>query len=278
MNGSELRKRLTLRIQISGSTAEKGRTVPMFKQRKSSPLRQASYQAPSCPKGRQRENSTASTAPFTGAALKRWLLQYKHALWLLYYGVIQIWFGYLEQVVRPVIWVRSPLDRFIPFVPVFVIPYVAWFAYIAVVMVYFGLRSPTDFTKLSISMFMGMTVCMVLYGLFPHGQPLRPSLSGREGIFVDMVRKIYANDTNTNCFPSIHVLNSLLVHASIHHSPLFANKPGIRTASLVLAVLICLSTVFIKQHSILDGIAALILFGVLHTLVYRRPVTRRVIA
>lgn len=229
-------------------------------------------------KNKPDRQGTAKAPSFTFADIKQLVFKYKHLLWLLYYAVIQIWFGYLEKIVNPVIWVRSPLDKFIPFLPVFVIPYVIWFAYIAVVMAYFALKSPSDFRKLSISMFAGMTVCMVIYGLFPHGQPLRPSLAGQDGVFVSMVRSIYANDTNTNCFPSIHVLNSLCVHASIHHSPLFANRPKTRMASLVLAVLICLSTVFIKQHSILDAIAGLILFGLLYVLVYRRPVSSYVIA
>lgn len=208
----------------------------------------------------------------------QWLKGYRHTLWLLYYIVVQVWFTYLEKTVKPVVWISSPLDRFIPFVPVFVIPYVVWFGYIAVVMVYFGLFSPADFTKLCASMFTGMSICLLVYSIFPHGQPLRPSLQGQQGVFIDMIKRIYANDTNTNCFPSIHVLNSLIVHASIHHSPKFADKPGIRMASLVLAVLICLSIVFVKQHSVLDGIAALILFGMLHTLFYRERAPKRVAA
>lgn len=203
------------------------------------------------------------------------LYQYKHALWLLYYLVIQFWFGYLERTVHAQIWIRSPLDQFIPFVPVFVIPYLVWFAYIALTLIYFGLTSPSDFNKLCLGMFSGMTICLIIYGIVPHGQPLRPSLAGREGLFIDMIRNIYRNDTNTNCFPSIHVLNSLMVHASIHHSPRFANRPGIRAASLVLAILICMSTVLIKQHSVLDVVAGMILSGLLYAAIYRTGARRR---
>lgn len=66
----------------------------------------------------------------------------------------------------------------------------------------------------------------------------------------------YTFDTNTNVCPSIHVMGSLAVLTAAWHTPRFRTA-GWRAAFAAAAVLICLSTVFLKQHSVLDVIAAL---------------------
>jgi hypothetical protein len=64
---------------------------------------------------------------------------------------------------------------------------------------------------------------------------------------------VYATDTPTNVCPSVHVINSIAVNAALQHSEDFAReKRNGRLASHILTILICLSTVFIKQHSVMD--------------------------
>ena len=69
--------------------------------------------------------------------------------------------------------------------------------------------------------------------------------------------------------PSMHVLGSLAIHTAVHRSqtPILC-KRGVRLASLILCVLICISTVFVKQHSVLDGLAAIVLFVPLDVWIY----------
>lgn len=183
-----------------------------------------------------------------------------------YYGVtllpifalLAIQFSITEQIVIPKFWISSPLDQVIPFLPVFAVPYVLWFAYIAAGLVFLMFTDQKLFVKTQLYLYIGYEIALLIYLVFPHGQPLRPNMGDYPvDLFTDMVRNLYANDTNTNCFPSIHVLNQLAVHIGLCHSTLFCKHPWIKRLSFAFTVLVCASTVFIKQHSILDVIAAL---------------------
>jgi hypothetical protein len=115
------------------------------------------------------------------------------------------------------------------------------------------------------------TPSYVLYMLFPNAQNLRPDITSND-IFTRMVKHIYETDTNTNVAPSIHVLNSIGVHIALVNCEEFKKQSRIwHWLSLISAVLICLSTVFIKQHSIKDGMWAMLLVMVLYLAIYTVP-------
>ena len=84
---------------------------------------------------------------------------------------------------------------------------------------------------------------------------------------IDVVKGLYDFDTNTNVCPSIHVLGSLAVcFAGLHSRTL--RGWGWKLFFVVSTVLISLSTVFLKQHSIIDVFAALALGAVCYVLVF----------
>ena len=62
----------------------------------------------------------------------------------------------------------------------------------------------------------------------------------------------------TDVLPSLHVYDAIVVAAGLHLT--FPSKKGLLAASDLLTLLIILSTVFIKQHSVIDVISAIILF------------------
>lgn len=204
------------------------------------------------------------------AGAAEWLSEHKYLFLLLYYPVWFLWFQLLEKRNAHVtLWIKSPLDDYIPFISVFVIPYVLWFAYVGVTLVITGLKDKTIFLKLCASIYIGMTISNIVYYFIPHGQPLRVPLTGGESdIFSRMVYAIYAGDTPTNCAPSIHVLNSLAVDIAIQKSAYFKDKKWIRAGSAILNILIILSTMFIKQHSVVDVALGLVLGGGIYLLVY----------
>ena len=80
-----------------------------------------------------------------------------------------------------------------------------------------------------------------------------------------MVRWLYRTDTPTNVLPSIHVFNSLAVHMSLTNCEALRDHKGVRYGSLVLTLLIIMSNMFLKQHSVIDVCcgATLALFGYL---------------
>lgn len=71
-----------------------------------------------------------------------------------------------------------------------------------------------------------------------------------------MVAFLYETDTPTNVFPSIHVFNTAVVCSSVLKS---AQKKRAKALNLLLSASIVLSTVFLKQHSILDVAAGLLM-------------------
>ena len=87
---------------------------------------------------------------------------------------------------------------------------------------------------------------------------------------MDMVRFLYQIDTPTNVLPSIHVFNSVAVAIAVAECESLRENTRVVRASNVLAILIICSTVFLKQHTVLDVVTALILNLACFWLIYRR--------
>ena len=199
---------------------------------------------------------------------KNFIKKYRHA-WVLLYGFIYMpWFIYLEKRTDVHYFlIHSPLDDYIPFVEYFIVPYLLWFAFVAVAAGYFFFTDKTGFYRLSAFLIVGMTFFLFLCTVFPNGLNLRPATFARDNIFVELVKHVYATDTPTNVLPSIHVFNSLGVCIAIWHSEALKKHRKIQYGAYLLAVLIILSTVFLKQHSVTDVIAAFALACVIYPFV-----------
>lgn len=165
--------------------------------------------------------------------------------------------------------VYTPLDDWIPFCEWFILPYVCWYGYMFVVGMYLMTQDRGEFLRCCVFVFGGLSLCLLICTVFPNGQNLRPKVFPRENLLTSLIQGIYAADTNTNVLPSMHVLGSLAIHTAVHRSQTpILRKRGVRLASLILCVLICISTVFVKQHSVLDGLAAIVLFVPLDVWIY----------
>ncbi len=203
--------------------------------------------------------------------MKQLIKKYGHAAAILYLPFyLFCFFGLERRNTDDIYIVESELDALIPFCEWFVIPYFLWFAYIAVTVLYFFFTNRRDFTRLCVFLFAGMTICLIIYYIWPNGQNLRPDLAalGRENIFTRILAGLYTTDTSTNVCPSIHTLNSVGACIAIYHSRALKDKKWIRYGSLILTISICLSTVFLKQHSIIDVFCALALSIVMYLIAY----------
>ncbi|MEY8516277.1 phosphatase PAP2 family protein [Lachnospiraceae bacterium 29-84] len=201
--------------------------------------------------------------------MKDLLYRYRHG-WILSYMLIYlVWFAYLERTVtRRFHVIHMAVDDYIPFVELFIVPYLLWFGYVAVAIVYFFFKDVQDYYKLCIFLFVGMTVFLVVSTVYPNGHYLRPRVFERDNIFVDMVKALQMVDTPTNLFPSIHVYNSIGVHISVMQSQRLKEKKWIRRISFVLMLSIIAATMFLKQHSVFDVITGCVMGAVMYTLVY----------
>lgn len=203
--------------------------------------------------------------------LKHIISKYKHGLILSYFFIYMIWFTYLEKsITLEFTPVYSRLDNYIPFMEIFAIPYFLWFAYIFVTVLFFFLTSKQDFYKCCAFLFIGMTICLIIYTIWPNGHELRVDIDtlGRNNVFTRMIGRLYSFDTATNVFPSIHVYNSIGAMIAIRKSDKLRPVKWIQIPALILTVLICMSTVFLKQHSILDVFGGIILSVIMYALIY----------
>lgn len=186
---------------------------------------------------------------------------------------ILLWFKYLELNIVPRYITFSSLDVKIPFIKEFVIPYLLWFPYIAYGIIYTGIYSRREFYRLFLFLAAGMSVACIAYTIYPNGQDLRPQITQND-IFSVLVKIVYSTDTPTNVCPSIHVINSIAVNSALWNTETFSSKKFGKLISLIFTVIICLSTVFIKQHSIVDVVwgivAAFLVYISLYKTHYRK--------
>ena len=200
---------------------------------------------------------------------KKLVKKYRHAWVLLYILIYMPWFIHLENR-RSIHYyvIHSPIDNHIPFIEYFVVPYLLWFVFIAVTMGYFFFTDKWGFYKLAAFLFTGMTVFLIICTIFPNALNLRPTVFVRDNIFVDLVKLVYRADTPTNVLPSIHVFNSIGSCIAISHSDALKKHRKIQYSAYALAFLIILSTVFLKQHSVTDVIAAVAMACIIYPFVY----------
>lgn len=191
---------------------------------------------------------------------------------LLYFAVYMGGFAYLENRDTEVHIIHTVFDDYIPFCEYFIIPYILWFVFVAVTVIYFAvsIERRNEYFQLVISLCMGMTIFLFISFVYPNGQDLRPELAG-DGICIQLVRLLYKIDTPTNILPSLHVFNAAVCCSAILKNQRLKEKRGVAITTIILTVLIILSTVFLKQHSIVDVVLALLMHGMCCRLVYVVP-------
>ena len=150
--------------------------------------------------------------------------------------------------------VSCSLDYKIPFLEIFVIPYVGWYLLIAVSLLYFALYNVENFKRLQIFIIVTQITAMVIYIIFPNFQPLRPDVYPRDNFLTDIVALLQTADTNSNVCPSLHVAYSIGI------SSIWLKEKDaawwVKTLVVIFCILVCLSTAFIKQHSVIAGLVA----------------------
>lgn len=164
------------------------------------------------------------------------------------------------------------LDKFIPFNEWFIIPYVFWYLYTfgtLLVLAYFDHKT---YFKLLFSILIGMLVCFVIYYFFPTTVP-RLEVIVPNNILKKAVLMIYKNDRPFNCFPSIHMLDTILITMFLFK---YSKSFLIKISSVFICVAIYMSTFSIRQHSILDAVASTILGVILFFVFENGIITKKI--
>ena len=214
---------------------------------------------------------------------RNWFARHPIGFMALYFLLYLSAFNFLEtQISMPrVLLVHCRLDDLIPFCKYAILPYFAWFAWIPFTLFYLLWKAPReDFWRLCLPLFGGMTIALACYVILPTGLNLRPCYVPGTDIFARAVRFLYSTDTPINVCPSIHVFNSVTLMLAYYRSAIFdaPRRRWMRPAAMVLCVSISLSTILLKQHSVIDVVFGLLLALALDygaTVLQRSPVQHR---
>lgn len=166
--------------------------------------------------------------------------------------------------------IQCSLDQKIPFCEYFIVPYVLWFFMVAGTVGYFAFmnESPGEYGRLISTLAAGMTMFLVISFVCPNMHLLRQKPVG-ESMFADAVRLLQRVDTPTNVFPSIHVFNAVACCVALRNNEACRRRKWFMAGMEVLTISIILSTMFLKQHSIIDVVGALVLNWVCYGVFYK---------
>jgi len=185
-------------------------------------------------------------------------------LFLLSIPAMMLVYPYLNTPTRGVHTLVTSLDKAIPVMKWFVLPYVAWVGFITITLIYFCFKDCTLAFKTVLVFDLGLLVCFIIYYFYQTVGPVRPEIVGHD-FLSQMLQYVYQIDQPYNCFPSIHVMSSYLMIRAIRNSSM--KNRWINWGIICFSTSIILATLFIKQHVLLDVVAAIFLVEGLYKMV-----------
>lgn len=191
--------------------------------------------------------------------IRNWVSTHRYCLAGLYLFVFLLGFFLLEVFVpEPIFIIHCFLDDMIPFNEWFILPYFLWYAWVPVFLVFFMLKDREAYLRLCFIMFGGATICLIIYAIWPNGLDLRREIPA-DNFCADILRFIRDIDPPNNVCPSIHVSSTVSIDLVIRRADCLKNCRKLKLLSLAVTLAICISTMFIKQHSAVDVICGALL-------------------
>jgi membrane-associated phospholipid phosphatase len=162
------------------------------------------------------------------------------------------------------------LDRAIPLVPSWSLVYGALYLFLILLPVFIvrdeeGIRSTVRAYLL-----VWLTAYAFFFVIYPTEAPRPDRVTGR-GFGAWGLRALYGADPPFNCFPSLHVAHSFVSALASHRV-----HRSIGIVAMGCATLVAVSTLFTKQHYVLDVVAGSVLALVAYRLFLRRDPGERI--
>lgn len=162
--------------------------------------------------------------------------------------------------------ITSHIDEKIPLIPIFIIIYMLWYPYLFISYYMVYKKDKLKYKKLIINTAISIIIANLIFIIYPT-MVNRPQIEDK-GIINKLLILVYKLDTPVNCLPSMHALLSFLIMFTILFDKTMSNQLKITTS--IISILIVLSTLFVKQHVIIDVISALIIALILSINIERR--------
>lgn len=154
------------------------------------------------------------------------------------------------------------LDRLVPLQPVWALVYGALYLFLILLPV-FVVREEEQINRTVFAYLTVWIAAYVFFVLYPTAAPRPPKVIG-DGFAVWGLRLLYSSDPPYNCFPSLHV-----AHSFVSALACYRVHRGVGVAAVFCASLVGISTLFTKQHYVLDVIAGVLLAFVAYVVFLR---------
>jgi membrane-associated phospholipid phosphatase len=185
------------------------------------------------------------------------------ASWMLLIPIIESIYLLLNHATENVYILVTIVDERIPFVPYFIVPYIAWYGLLFCALAWFLYHDLRLYQSSLVTIIFSLLISFIVFSLYQTTVP-RPEISS-DDIFSQLTQLIYSIDNPYNAFPSIHVLTSYIIFLGC--LKLKVHSPKISLALQAMIAQVILSTVFLKQHTLLDVLGGLILGGSLFKII-----------
>jgi len=154
------------------------------------------------------------------------------------------------------------LDRAIALVPGWSLVYASLF--LAAILPALVIHQPEYLNKTILAFLMIWLVAYACFIAYPTVGP-RPATVAGDGFAEWGVRVVYSTDARYNCLPSLHVAQCFLAAfacSRVHR--------GVGAGAVLWATLVAVSTLYTKQHYVLDAVAGVMLAYAAYAVFLRR--------
>ena len=168
----------------------------------------------------------------------------------------------LNNTERGIYDLTTDLDRALPLIKIFIIPYMSLWFFLAFCYVYLCFKNRKVYYKIMLTLVLCYVVAFTTYYFFQTTVP-RPVVTGND-LFSKLIIFTYNSDEPFNCFPSIHVITAYLAVKGINATTAL-NR--IKIPVNIIGFLIIISTEFVKQHVIMDIFFAILICDMFFNLI-----------
>jgi len=189
-------------------------------------------------------------------------IRYKHWIIFIVMVIVTLLYRFTNRPIGEVRNLTMAIDLKIPLIKEFIVIYNSWYPFILVSILSFMAKEKTLFVESVMAVILGNILALLTFILYQTIVP-RPSITGSD-IFSKLLLMTYGVDNPYNGFPSLHVIATVIVVIAMFRS---RKKRIYKVASLIFGILILLSTLFVKQHVLLDVYSGIIYGAVVYSIV-----------
>lgn len=183
---------------------------------------------------------------------------------LLIFGLNGLIYFLIKFLISDYNLISLPIDGKIPFIQEFIYIYMIWYPFLIVSYFFLFKYNKDKYIRSIITICLSLPVLYLCFILYPTTVS-RPVVDSYNSITTFITYTVFKVDTPVNCFPSGHCLLCFILLFSV----LFDEKltKWFRVICIFINILIIISTLFTKQHVIIDVIGAFVLAFIMYYII-----------